>query len=72
MQRRYDQAPYKLRQQLQLPRLYMPRRDIIKQYKNVERALLRHTKNALEFKYIEPLLNDDTGLIEDDLPTVLQ
>ena len=39
---------------------------------NIERALLRYTENALEFNYIEPLLNDDTGLIEDDFPTVLQ
>ena len=36
-----------------------------------EKALLRHAQNALELKYIEPLINEDTGLIEDDLPTVL-
>ena len=28
--------------------------------------------NKLELKYIKPLLNNDTGLIEDDLLTVLQ
>ena len=39
--------------------------------KNVEEALLRCVQNDLEHKYIEPLLNDDTGLIEDNLPTVL-
>ena len=39
--------------------------------KNVEKALLRHVQNSLEHKYIEPLLNDDMGLIEDNLPTVL-
>ena len=40
--------------------------------KNVERTILCYTQNALEFKYIEPLLNNGTGLIDDDLPTVLQ
>ena len=39
--------------------------------KNIKKALLRHIQNALEHKYIQPLLNDDTGLIENDLPTVL-
>ena len=33
--------------------------------------LLRHAQNALEAKWIEPLINEDTGLIEDDLPTLL-
>ena len=33
--------------------------------------MLRHAQNALENKYIEPLINDNTGLIEDDLPMVL-
>ena len=41
------------------------------EYKNVEKALIRHAQNTLENKYIELLINDDTGLIEDDLPTVL-
>ena len=45
---------------------------IYRECKNVEKALLRHTQNALEHKYIEPLLNDDTGLIELDLPAVLK
>ena len=44
---------------------------VYRECKNVEKALLRHVQNALDHKYIEPLLNDDTGLIEDDLPTVL-
>ena len=45
---------------------------VYRECKNVEKALLRHVQNALDHKYIEPLLNDDTGLIEDDLPTVLE
>ena len=32
---------------------------------------MRHIQNTLKHKYIEPLLNDNTGLIKDDLPTVL-
>ena len=39
--------------------------------KNIEKALLRYAQNSLEHKYIEPLLNDNTGLVEDNLPTVL-
>ena len=44
---------------------------IYKGCKNVEKALLHHTQNALEHKYIERLLNKDTGLIELNLPRVL-
>ena len=44
---------------------------LYKEWKNVEKALLCHAQNALENKYIEPMINEDTGLIEDDLPTVL-
>jgi len=36
----------------------------------MEKFLLRHAQNALEPKWIAPLINEDTGLIEDDLPTV--
>ena len=45
---------------------------LYRECKNAERALLHHTQNALELKYIEPLLNNNTGLIEDELPTVLR
>ena len=45
---------------------------IFRECKNVEKFLLRHTQTALEYKYIEPLINEDTGLIELDLPSVLQ
>ena len=40
--------------------------------KNVEKALLRHLQTAIEAKYVEHLINEDTGLIEDDIPTVLE
>ena len=37
----------------------------------MENVLLRHIQNVIEEKYIEHLLDDDSGLIEDDVPTVL-
>ena len=33
---------------------------------------MRHTQKTLEYKYIEPLINKDTGLIELDFPSVLK
>ena len=45
---------------------------LFRECKNVEKVLLRHVQNALEHKYIEPLINEDTGLVEQDLPSVLQ
>ena len=45
---------------------------LYRECKSVKRALLRHTQNTLEFKYTKPLLNDNTGLIEDVLTIVLQ
>ena len=40
--------------------------------KNVEKALLCHIQNALEEKFIEHMVDKDTGLIEHDIPTVLE
>ena len=40
--------------------------------KNVEKALQRHIQDAIEDKYLESLINEDTQLIQDDIPTVLQ
>ena len=45
---------------------------LYRECKNVEKALLRHIQTAVEEKYIEFLVDKDTGLIEDDVPTVLQ
>ena len=44
---------------------------LYRECKNVEKALLRHIQTAIEDKYIEFMVDDDTGLIEDDIPTVL-
>ena len=39
--------------------------------KNVEKALQRHVQDAIEDKYLETLVNEDTQLIQEDIPTVL-
>ena len=44
---------------------------LYRECKNVEKALLRHIQTAVEDKYLEFMVDDDTGLIEDDIPTVL-
>ena len=37
----------------------------------MEKALLRHIQLAVDEKYIEFMIDEDTGLIEEDVPTVL-
>ena len=44
---------------------------IFRECQNIEKALLRHIQMAIEEKYIEILIDEDTGLIEHDIPTVL-
>ena len=39
--------------------------------KNMEKALQRHIQDAIEPKYLESLINEDTQLIHDDIPDVL-
>ena len=39
--------------------------------KNVEKALQRHIQDAIEDKYLESLIDEDTQLITEDVPTVL-
>ena len=49
-------------------------RNGVAQYREcreVEKALLRHITTAIDSKYIDFLKNEDTDLIEDDIPTVL-
>ena len=44
---------------------------LYRECKNVEKALLRHIQTAVDDEYIEFMVDDDTGLIEEDIPTVL-
>ena len=49
-------------------------RNNVAQYREcreVEKALLRHITTAVESRYIDFLKNEDTDLVEDDIPTVL-
>ena len=39
--------------------------------KNVEKALQRHIQDAIEDKYLEAMVNEDTQLIHEDIPMVL-
>ena len=40
--------------------------------KNVEKALQRHVQDAIEEKFLESLVNEDTQLIQADIPMVLE
>ena len=40
--------------------------------KNVEKALQHHIQDAIEDKYLETLVDEDTQLIQDNIPAVLQ
>ena len=45
---------------------------LYREYKNVEKSLLRHMQTVVEYKFIEFMVDEDTGLIEDNIPTVLE
>ena len=40
--------------------------------KNVEKALQRHIQDAIEDKFLESLVDEDTQLIQEDVPAVLK
>lgn len=49
--------------------------DNVRKYRecaNVERALLRHLQGALDPQYLEPFLDDDTGLLTEDIPVIMK
>ena len=45
---------------------------LYREFKDMEKALLYHIHIALEEKYIDHLVDKDTGLLEDDIPTVME
>ena len=59
-------------QQVQARETHKEAIALYRECKNVEKALLRHIQTATEHKYLELMVDEDTGLIEDDIPTVLQ
>ena len=45
---------------------------LYRECKNLEKALLRHIQTAVEEKFVEFMVDNDTGIIEEDVPTVLE
>ena len=52
--------------------IYTEQTRLYRECKNVEKALLRHVHTTLEEKYIEHLLDEDTGLLKNDIWTVME
>ena len=44
---------------------------LYRECKNVKQSLLQHIQTAVDEKYIEFMVNEDTGSMEDNVPTVL-
>ena len=58
-------------QALNLREQYKDAKRAYYECKNVEKALQRHIQDAIEDKYPESLVNEDTQLIQADIPDVL-
>ena len=59
-------------QALSLREEYKEKKRAYYESKNVEKALQRHVQDAIEDKYLESLIDEDTQLITEDIPDVLQ
>ena len=57
---------------LELKERHQEEKRLYLEFKNVEKALLRHIQDAIEEKYIEALVNEYTNLLDGDVPTILQ
>ena len=57
---------------MQLKEQYNDGRRRYLECKNYEKALLRHTQDALEEKYVAALVDNYTNLITTDIPETLQ
>ena len=44
---------------------------IYRECKNVEKVLMHHIQNASEGNFIKHMVDEDTGLIKQNIPTVL-
>ena len=58
-------------QALELKDRHQEARRLYLEYKNVEKALLKYIQDAIEDKYIESLVDEYTGLLDGDVPTIL-
>ena len=56
---------------LNLKDQYLEERCLYLEYENVEKALMRHTQDTIQEKYLESLVDKYTNLILDNVPTVL-
>ena len=59
-------------QALNLWEIHKDAKNAYYECKNVEKALQRHVQDAIEDKYLESLVDKETQLIQEDIPTVLQ
>ena len=59
-------------QALNLWEIHKDTKNAYYECKNIKKALQRHVQDAIEDKYLKSLVNEDTQLIQDDIPTVLQ
>lgn len=59
-------------QALTLREAYKDQKKSYYECKNVEKALQRHIQDAIEDKYLDSLVNEDTQLLQEDVPTVLE
>ena len=59
-------------QALTLREAYKDQKKSYYECKNVEKALQRHIQDAIEEKYLDSLVNEDTQLLQEDVPTVLE
>ena len=59
-------------QALEIKEQYTEAKRLYLEYKNVEKALLRHIQEVIEDKYIESLVDEYTNLLTDDIPTTMK
>ena len=59
-------------QALELKEAYNEQKRLYLEYKNIEKALLRHIQDVIEDKYVESLVDDYTNLLTDDVSTIMQ
>ena len=57
---------------LELKERHVKRKRLYVEYKNVEKALLRHIQEAIKDKYIASLVYEYTNLLNDDIPAVIR
>ena len=57
---------------LELKDAHTEKKRLCLECKNVEKCLQRHIQDAIEDKYIEPLVDEHTKLLTDDIQTIMK